>query len=160
EIAALVANDAAARLRAAASAVKTPGVLVIADVEALAPRDAPGPVATVFRQVIQGLIDRGAAVVCTTSRPEVVDPTLRSPGLRDHEIGVPLPDAAMRREQLVVLTRGMPLAGDVRLDDVSARTPGFVAADLSALAREAGVRAALRHKSTTDSPQVTMADFE
>jgi transitional endoplasmic reticulum ATPase len=160
EIAALVANDAAARLRAAASAVKAPGVLVIADVEALAPRDAPGPVATVFRQVIQGLIDRGAAVVCTTSRPEAVDPALRSPGLLDHEIGVPLPDAAMRREQLAVLTRGMPLAGDVRLDDVSARTPGFVAADLSALAREAGVRAALRHKSTTDSPQVTMADFE
>ncbi|MDT4986858.1 MAG: hypothetical protein QOI74_952, partial [Micromonosporaceae bacterium] len=53
-----------------------------------------------------------------------------------------------------------PLAADVRLDDVAARTPGFVAADLSALVREAGVRAALRHKSATDSPQVTMADFE
>ena len=160
EIAALTNNDAAARLRAAAAEVKPPGVLVIADVEALAPRDSPGPLATVFRQVIQDLINSGAAVVCTTSRPEAVDPTLRAPGLLDHEIVVPLPDAALRREQLTVLTRGMPLAEDVRLDDVAGRTPGFVAADLAALAREAGVRAALRQKSTTDSPQVTMADFD
>jgi transitional endoplasmic reticulum ATPase len=159
EIAALTNESAAARLRTAAEKVQIPGVLVIADVEALAPRDTPGPLATVFRQVIQGLLGRGVAVVCTTSRPESVDPTLRSPGLLEHEIGVPLPDAAMRREQLAVLTRGMPLAEDVRLDDVAGRTPGFVAADLSALIREAGVRAALRQKAT-DNPQVTMADFD
>ncbi|HEX8906166.1 MAG TPA: AAA family ATPase, partial [Longimicrobiaceae bacterium] len=61
--------------------------------------------------------------------------------------------------QLGVLTRGMPLAEDVRLDDVAGRTPGFVAADLGALAREAGVRAALRQKDA-DAPTVTMADFE
>src|SRR6185503_16758927 len=101
----------------------------------------------------------GRAVVCTTSRPEAVDPSLRSPGLLDHEIAVPLPDAALRREQLAVLTRGMPLAPDVRLDDVAGRTPGFVAADLAALAREAGFRAALRQKEA-ESPTVTMADFE
>jgi len=53
----------------------------------------------------------------------------------------------------------MPLAEDVRLDEVAGRTPGFVAADLGALAREAGVRAALRQKEAM-SPTVTMADFE
>ncbi|NJC83747.1 AAA family ATPase [Planosporangium mesophilum] len=160
EIAALTNASADSHLRAAAAEVGNPGVLVIADVEALAPRDAPGPLSTLFRRQVQDLLGRGVAVVCTTSRPEAVDPSLRSPGLLEHEIGVPLPDAAMRREQLTVLTRGMPLTGDVRLDDVAARTPGFVAADLSALIREAGVRAALRHKSGTDSPQVTMADFD
>ena len=66
----------------------------------------------------------------------------------------------MRREQLSVLTRGMPLAEDVRLDDVAGRTPGFVAADLGALAREAGVRAALRQKDGRRRRPVTMADFE
>jgi transitional endoplasmic reticulum ATPase len=153
-------NDAATRLRSAAGKVRVPGILAIADVEALAPRDSPGPLATVFRQVIKGLLSHDVAVVCTTSRPEAVDPTLRSPGLLEHEIGIPLPDAAMRREQLTVLTRGMPLAEDVRLDDVAGRTPGFVAADLSVLIREAGVRAALRQRSTLDSPQVVMADFD
>ncbi|WP_338090874.1 AAA family ATPase [Planosporangium thailandense] len=160
ELAAMTNDDAATRLRSVAGKIQIPGVLVIADVEALAPRTSPGPLATVFRQVIRGLLRDGVAVVCTTSHPETVDPNLRSPGLLEHEIGVPLPDAAMRREQLAVLTRGMPLADDVRLDEIAGRTPGFVAADLSALIREAGVRAALRQKSTRHDPQVTMADFD
>ncbi|MBO0868732.1 MAG: AAA family ATPase [Micromonosporaceae bacterium] len=160
EIAALTANDAADRLRGsfAGAAGQPPAVVIIADVEALAPRDAPTPLSTVFRQVIAGALAKGTAVVCTTSRPEAVDPSLRSPGLLDHELAVPLPDVAMRREQLGVLTRRMPLAGDVRLEEVAGRTPGFVAADLSALVREAGVRAALRQKGAP-APVVTAADF-
>ncbi|HEX2355156.1 MAG TPA: AAA family ATPase [Micromonosporaceae bacterium] len=162
ELAALTSNDAAARLREAAAAVRRggAGVLLVADVEALAPRDQPGPLATAFRQVVGGLVRDGSAVVCTTARPDAVDPALRAPDLLALQIGVPLPDAALRREQLAVLTRGMPLAEDVRLDELGGRTPGFVAADLAALAREAGVRAALRQKEEVDSPTVTMADFE
>jgi len=162
EIAALTNDAAAGRLRKAASDVSAAkhGVLLIADVDALAPRESPGPVATVFRQVVAELLKAGVAVIGTTSRPESVEPSLHGPGLLEHEIAVPLPDAALRREQLTVLTRGMPLADDVRLDDISGRTPGFVAADLAALAREAGVRAALRQKEITEPPQVTMADFE
>ena len=111
-----------------------------------------------FRQLLAETIRAGAAVVCTTSRPEAVDPSLRAPDLLSLELAVPLPDTALRREQLTVLTRRMPLAEDVRLDEVAARTPGFVAADLAALAREAGVRAALRQR-TAESPLVAMADF-
>jgi transitional endoplasmic reticulum ATPase len=164
EIAALTNNDAAARLRAAAGAVRSrgPAILLIADVEALMPREQPGPLSTVFRQVLAETVRAGAAVICTTSRPESVDPALRAPDLLAVQLAVPLPDAAMRREQLTVLTKGMPLADDVKLDDVAGRTPGFVAADLAALAREAGVRAALRIRSgaTGASPVVTMADFD
>jgi transitional endoplasmic reticulum ATPase len=161
ELAALTNDAAATRLRELARQVRSggPAVLLIADVEALAPRDEPGPLATVFRQVLAELLRAGGAVVCTTSRPEAVDPALRVPDLLAVQLAVPLPDAAMRREQLRVLTRGMPLAEDVRLDDISGRTPGFVAADLGALAREAGVRAALRQKEA-ESPTVTMADFD
>jgi transitional endoplasmic reticulum ATPase len=164
EIAALTNNDAAARLRAAAGAVRSrgPAILLIADVEALMPREQPGPLSTVFRQVLAETVRAGAAVICTTSRPESVDPALRAPDLLAVQLAVPLPDAAMRREQLTVLTKGMPLADDVKLDDVAGRTPGFVAADLAALAREAGVRAALRIRSgaTGASQVVTMADFD
>ncbi|MEU4213948.1 AAA family ATPase [Actinoplanes sp. NPDC026623] len=161
ELAALTNDSAAARLRDLARDVRSggPAVLLIADVDALAPRDEPGPLSTVFRQVLAELLKAGGAVVCTTSRPEAVDPALRAPDLLAVQLAVPLPDAAMRLEQLRVLTRGMPLAEDVRLDDVSGRTPGFVAADLGALAREAGVRAALRQKDA-ESPTVAMADFE
>ncbi|MFG1605734.1 AAA family ATPase [Actinoplanes sp. NPDC049265] len=161
ELAALTNDAAAGRLRAAARDARAggPAVVLIADVEALAPREQPGPVATVFRQVLAETVRAGVAVVCTTSRPEAVDPELRAPDLLAVQLAVALPDQAMRREQLSVLTRGMPLTEDVRLDDVAARTPGFVAADLGALAREAGVRAALRQKDA-ESPTVTMADFE
>ena len=161
ELAALTNDAAATRLRGFARDVRSggPAVLLISDVEALAPRDDPGPLATVFRQVVAEVVKAGAAVVCTTSRPEAVDPDLRAPDLLAVQLAVALPDTAMRREQLGVLTRGMPLAEDVRLDDVAARTPGFVAADLGALAREAGVRAALRQKDAA-APTVTMADFE
>ncbi|MER7004699.1 AAA family ATPase [Dactylosporangium sp. NPDC000555] len=162
EIAALTNNDAAGRLRRAADEMRAPGpaILLISDVDALVPRDQPGPLATVFRQLLAELIREGEAVVCTTSRPETVDPALHSPELLAHEISLPLPDAALRREQLAVLTRGMPLDDDVRLDEVASRTPGFVAADLAALAREAGVRAALRHRRESETPRVLMADFD
>jgi transitional endoplasmic reticulum ATPase len=161
ELAALTNDAAAIRLRGLARDARAagPAVLLFSDVEALAPRDEPGPLATVFHQLIEETVRAGVAVVCTTSRPESVDRTLRAPDLLAVQLAVPLPDAAMRREQLSVLTRGMPLAEDVRLDDVAGRTPGFVAADLGGLAREAGVRAALRQKDA-ESPTVTMADFE
>jgi transitional endoplasmic reticulum ATPase len=161
ELAALTNDSAAGRLRQLVRDARReePAVLLFSDVEALAPRDEPGPLSTVFRQLLAEAVRAGVAVVCTTSRPESVDPSLRAPDLLAVQLAVPLPDAAMRREQLGVLTRGMPLAEDVRLDDVAGRTPGFVAADLGALAREAGVRAALRQKDA-ESPTVTMTDFE
>jgi SpoVK/Ycf46/Vps4 family AAA+-type ATPase len=161
EVSALAANDAAARLREAFARGRSaaPAVVIVADVEALAPRDGGlAPLSTVFRQLVVEALVAGTAVVCTTSRPESVDPSLRSPGLLDHELAVPLPDVAMRREQLAVLTRRMPLAEDVHLEEVAERTPGFVAADLSALVREAGVRAALRQKAAA-APVVAAADF-
>ncbi|BCY15239.1 AAA family ATPase [Actinoplanes sp. L3-i22] len=161
ELAALTNDSAARRLRALVAELRgeRPEVLLISDVEALTPREDPGPLSIVFRQVLAELVARGAAVVCTTSKPESVDPSLRAPNLLAMQLTVALPDAAMRREQLGVLTRGMRVAEDVRLDDVAGRTPGFVAADLGALVREAGVRAALRQR-LSESPSVTMADFE
>ncbi|MFI9641638.1 AAA family ATPase [Micromonospora sp. NPDC051925] len=160
ELAALTNDAAARRLRATAAELTGggPAVLLVTDVEALAPAEDAGPLATVFRQVIAGAVRSGTAVVCTTSRPESVDPGLRAPDLLSLRITVPLPDPALRREQLTVLTRQVPLAEDVRLDEVAGRTPGFVAADLAALVREAGVRAALRQK-TAETPTVAMADF-
>lgn len=161
DLAALSNDAAAARLHDAAAAANggEPFVLLITDAEALAPRTDPGPLATVLRQVIRQVLAGGDAVVCTTSRPEELDPGLRAPDLLSLRIAVPLPDAALRAEQLAVLTRPMPLHDDVSLSEVAARTPGFVAADLRALAREAALQAARRQRDAPH-PQVRMADFE
>jgi transitional endoplasmic reticulum ATPase len=162
-VAALAPDAAANVLRTAAAEAtddETPGVLLLVDAEALAPRTDPGPLATVLVQLIAGLVATAqTAVVCTTSRPEDLDAGLRRPGVLDHELRIPLPDTTERRDLLALFTRSIPLADDVSLDEVAAGTPGFVAADLGTLVREAGVRAAMRQREA-ETPQVTKADLD
>ncbi|CAA9292190.1 MAG: Cell division protein FtsH [uncultured Corynebacteriales bacterium] len=160
-IAALEASAAAAALREAVTeaAGTTPAVLLIEDVEALAPRDDAKPVATVLLDVVgRAVATAGLAVVCTSARPEGVSPELRRPGRLDHELSVPLPDRAGRRALLDVVFRSAPLAGDVHLDEIAERTPGFVVADLLALRREAAGRAAGRQRDVAN-PMVFHADL-
>jgi transitional endoplasmic reticulum ATPase len=128
-------------------------------VEALAPRADPKPVTTVLLDAVgRAAATPGLAVVCTSARPEDVSPELRRPGRLDHELSVPLPDRPGRRALLEVLLRASPLAPDVRLDEVAERTPGFVAADLLALRREAAVRAAARQRGA-EMPTISHADL-
>jgi lactate permease len=88
-------------------------------------------------------------------------PLLRRPGHLEREVVVPLPAHDQRHRMLTALTQSMPLATDVDLDDVAGRTPGFVLADLVALCREAGVRAAHRVRAAGNpSPAITRPDVE
>lgn len=160
-IAALEASAAAGALREAVAEAsrRTPAVLLLEDVEALAPREDPKPVATVLLDVVgRAVAATGVAVVCTSSRPEGVSPELRRPGRLDHELSVPLPDRAGRRALLDVVLRSAPLAADVHLDEIAERTPGFVVADLLALRREAATRAAARQRDLAN-PMVFHADL-
>ena len=158
-------NDAAVTLAqtVAKARASSPAVVLIEDVEAVAPREAPGPILSVVQEQIELAVkDAKIAVICTTSRPEEVCPDLRRPGLLVQEITVPLPQRPARQRILRTFSRSMPLAPDVAFDDLAARTPGFVAADVKALCREASLRAAARLASSSDvgaAPVVTMADF-
>jgi transitional endoplasmic reticulum ATPase len=164
ELAALEPNAAAKRLTdtLTGAARSAPAVVLLEDVEALAPREGAGPLLPVLLLAVRDVVRDGrVAVVCTTSHPERVTPQLREPGTLDHELAVPLPDRAQRLRLLEVATRGVPLADDVRLDDVAGRTPGFVAADVLALVREASLRAAARHRADADGrASLAQADLE
>ncbi|MCC3763519.1 AAA family ATPase [Glycomyces sp. TRM65418] len=146
DLAALEANAAADRLRAAVAALDAPGVLLVRGVEAIAPAGKRTPLGTMFAQLVdEVLADPGEhAVVCTTARVEDVDTALRS--RLEHEVVVPMPDTEARRDLLVYFTRGMKVAEDVKLESVAQRAPGYVASDLAVMVREAGVRAAMRAK--------------
>ncbi|PSP81692.1 AAA family ATPase [Halobacteriales archaeon QS_4_69_225] len=98
-------------------------------------------------------------VIGATNRVDVVDPALRRGGRFDREIEIGVPDEAGRREILDVHARGMPLADDVDLDDLAARTYGFVGADLHSLSTEAAMRA-LRDREDREELSVRRADFE
>jgi len=128
-----------------------PSVILIDELDSLAPRrdEARGELERRLVATLLALMDglselKGVVVFGTTNRINALDPALRRPGRFEHEIHIGAPDAAGRREVLAIHTRRMPLAGDVDLADLAARTPGFVGADLAALCREAGYNALRR----------------
>lgn len=158
-IAVLEANAAAQRIVDALARAQSqaPSVLVLTDVEALLPAASAPPVATVVLDALRARPD-GVALVVTSAHPEAIDPRLRVPELVDRELVLPLPDGKVRTELLRVLLRDVPVESDVDLGVIADRTPGFVAADLVAMRREAALRAALRQREV-DEPRVAQADL-
>ncbi|HVF51997.1 MAG TPA: AAA family ATPase [Actinomycetota bacterium] len=158
-------DDAASELIGvlARAEAATPAVILIEDVDSLAPREEPGALLSVLLEVIAGAAKRGlVSIVCTTAHPEGTSQDLRRPGLLDLEIELPMPRKEIRARILEVHARSLPMAPDVNLGEVAARTPGFVAADLLALCREAALSSAARVAQGGDSSGqlvVTMADF-
>ena len=75
-------------------------------------------------------------------RPDSLDPGVR--GRFAREISLPVPDAAARADILRLVTKRMTLAEDVDFVSIGKATPGFVGADLHALASEAGLVAVRR----------------
>jgi transitional endoplasmic reticulum ATPase len=154
-VAALEAGTASQRVHEVVGAARalaaagTRTVLVVTDVEALLPAASPPPLATIVLDALRAAVATpGLALVATTSAPESVDPRLRAPDLVDRELGLALPDLRTRTELLRRLFASVPLAEGVDLKAVAERAPGFVAADLVAVRREAAVQAVLRHAAT------------
>uniref|UniRef100_A0A175YEK9 AAA+ ATPase domain-containing protein n=1 Tax=Daucus carota subsp. sativus TaxID=79200 RepID=A0A175YEK9_DAUCS len=77
-------------------------------------------------------------VIGATNRPDAVDAALRRPGRFDREILLGVPDESARVEILSVLTSKLKVEGDFDLLKLARCTPGFVGADLAALANKAG----------------------
>jgi transitional endoplasmic reticulum ATPase len=159
EVGALRAED---RLKSVSSAVATVrdggGVLLITDIDALLPLPAE-PVATlIFTELRNAVATRGVAFVATSAVPDSIDPRLRAPDMCDRELGLSLPDGAIRKQLLEVLLREVPSA-DLNLDEIAQRTPGFVIADLAALVREAALRAAARASTDGEPPALTQDDL-
>jgi SpoVK/Ycf46/Vps4 family AAA+-type ATPase len=159
EVGALRAED---RLKSVSSAVATVrdggGVLLITDIDALLPATAE-PVATlILTELRNAVATRGVAFIATTAVPDGLDPRLRAPDLCDRELGLSLPDGAVRKQLLEVLLRDVP-SSELNLDEIAERTPGFVVADLSALVREGALRAAARASADGKPPVLTQDDM-
>ena len=159
EVGALAAEDRLQRVAAAVTAVADGGgVLLIADIDTLLPATAE-PVATlILAELRKAVAAAGVAVIVTSAVPENLDPRLRAPDLCDRELVLSLPDAATRTALLQSLLKPVP-TGELNLGQIADRTPGFVIADLSALVREAALRAAARASSDGTSPKLTQDDL-
>jgi transitional endoplasmic reticulum ATPase len=159
EVGALAAED---RLKTVASAITAVrdggGVLLITDIDALLPATSEPVAALLLAELRTAVATDGVALIVTSARPDQLDPRLRAPELCDRELGLPLPDAATRKALLETLLKPVPV-GELTLDVISGRTPGFVAADLAALIREAALRAASRASSDGQPPKLNQDDL-
>lgn len=129
-----------------------PSIIFIDEIDAIAPKreevlgEVERRVVAQLLSLMDGMEARGNIIVmAATNRVHSIDEALRRPGRFDREIEFGVPDPKARRQILSIHTRGMPLAKDVDLDYFSSITHGFVGADLSALAKEAAMKALRRY---------------
>ncbi|MGE5320849.1 MAG: ATP-dependent zinc metalloprotease FtsH [Hyphomicrobiaceae bacterium] len=99
-------------------------------------------------------LHEAVVVLAATNRPDVLDPALLRPGRFDRKVVLDLPGRDARGKILAIHSREVPLADDVELDLVAARTVGFSGAELENLVNEAALQAARARKERVD-----MADF-
>lgn len=146
-------TDAVARVAGGAG-----GVLLVTDIDALLPAP-PEPVSTLIVDELRRAVETaGVAFVATTAHPDALDPRVRGQDLCDRELTLALPDGAQRRALLELLLRKVP-TGHLTLAEIASRAPGFVAADLAALVREAALRAASRANTTGEEPELRQEDL-
>lgn len=129
-----------------------PSIIFIDEIDSIAPKrdevtgEVERRVVAQLLALMDGLESRGEVIVIgATNRPNALDPALRRPGRFDREIEIGIPNQEERLEILQIHTRGMSLADDVNLEEIAARTHGFVGADLAALCKEAAMTALRRH---------------
>ncbi len=141
----------------------SPSIVFIDEIDSIAPKrgqvsgEAEKRLVAQLLTLMDGLESRAnIVVIAATNRPEAIDEALRRPGRFDREIVVGVPDERGRREILGIHTRGMPLADNVELNELSRTTYGFVGADLAALTREAAIEAVRRIMPRIDLSEGTI----
>lgn len=83
-------------------------------------------------------------VIGATNRADALDPALRRVGRFDQEISLGIPDRDARRQILQILCKKLKLEEPFDFDRLAALTPGYVGADLLALATRAASTAVKR----------------
>jgi transitional endoplasmic reticulum ATPase len=80
-------------------------------------------------------------VLAATNRPEVLDSALLRAGRFEVRLELPEPDREGRLKVFTVHTREKPLADEVDLRELAAKTEGFVGSDIEAICRRASMEA-------------------
>ena len=129
-----------------------PSIIFIDEMDAIAPKreevtgEVERRVVAQLLSLMDGMGARGNVIVVgATNRPNAIDPALRRPGRFDREIEIGVPDKMGRHEVLQIHTRAMPLTSDVNLHRLSEICHGYTGADISALCREAAMKALRRY---------------
>ncbi|MFL5796251.1 MAG: AAA family ATPase [Actinomycetota bacterium] len=144
-----------------------PCLLYLDQLDAIGPRRA-GRRHSIGRGVVDQLVaelysaseeHEGVFVVAATEHPWDVDSLLRQPGRLDHRLLVLPPDLQAREAIIRSVLAGRPLAEDLDLAGLAARTDRYSAADLAQLCESAAAAARAAAIVSNSSRPVAMADF-
>jgi transitional endoplasmic reticulum ATPase len=137
----------------------TPAVVLIDNLESIAGTRSDDSMSSVAGRVTNQLLtelDRvreegGVTVIGTTSRPDLIDDALLSPGRFAERVDVPLPNESDRADILRVLLRDVDTSvRDEDLAEIAAGTDGWTGARLATLVRNAKL-VALRDREYTEA---------
>ncbi len=143
-----------------------PCVVFIDEIDSLVPArgsgqgepQVTGRVVNTILAEMDGLEElQSVIVIGATNRPTLVDPALLRPGRFDELVYVGTPDPKGREQILGIHAADMPLAKDVDLADIAAKTGRFTGADLEDVVRRAGLNALRR--AGREVKEVKAADF-
>ncbi len=138
-----------------------PSIIFIDEIDAVAhKRDARGGAGREDEQTLNQILvemdgfdnESGVIVIAATNRVDMLDKALLRPGRFDRHVNVVLPERKDRLDILKVHFKNKPVATDINLDALAAKTAGSAGADLANIANEAAITAArLGHKEITNA---------
>lgn len=96
-------------------------------------------------------------VLAATNRADVLDPALLRPGRFDRRVNIGLPDRKDREAILSIHLKKKPLAKNVKIDDLAAKTAGSSGAELANIANEAAILTARNNQKEITNDIVTEA---
>ena len=144
-----------------------PCLLYLDQLDAIGPRRA-GRRHSIGRGVVDQLVaelysaseeHEEVFVVAATEHPWDVDALLRRPGLLDHRLLVLPPDLQAREAIIGAVLDGRPLAEDLDVGTLAARTARYSAADLAQLCESAAAAALEASIVSNSSCPISLADF-
>ena len=138
-----------------------PSIIFIDEIDAVAhKRDARGGAGREDEQTLNQILvemdgfdnESGVIVIAATNRVDMLDKALLRPGRFDRHVNVTFPERKDRLEILKVHFKNKPVAKDLDLESLAAKTAGSAGADLANIANEAAITAAREsHKEITNS---------
>ena len=144
----------------------SPSIIFIDEIDAVAhKRDARGGAGREDEQTLNQILvemdgfenETGVIVIAATNRVDMLDKALLRPGRFDRHVNVTLPERKDRVEILKVHFKNKPVADDVNLDALAAKTAGSSGADLANIANEAAIGAARNNRKEITNADVTEA---
>ncbi len=144
----------------------SPSIIFIDEIDAVAhKRDARGGAGREDEQTLNQILvemdgfdnETGVIVMAATNRVDMLDKALLRPGRFDRHVNVTLPERKDRVEILKVHFKNKPVAKDVNIDALAAKTAGSSGADLANIANEAAITAARENHNEITNSDVTEA---